>query len=234
MDQERLVALLTREGLFAGVEPAQVAPLVDRGRLRKVARGEDVFAEGDDPDGLYVVVSGRIVITRVNEAGKEVILASLEAGRVFGEMALLDGAPRSANATAAEFGEVFVIERREFSRAVRADPDLAITLLAELSARLRAANALIESVSFLEIGPRLARLLLDLAGVDEADPPEGEAVLRRAYSQGELAKRIAAARENVNKQLRRWEEAGVIARGDKGLIRIPDVERLIDLATQED
>lgn len=234
MERDHVTALLIRDGLFAGVGAEHIAPLVANGRMRSAARGEGIFAEGDDPDSLYVVLTGRVIITRISEAGKEVILSSLEPGRVFGEMALFDGAARSANASAAEPSELFVIDRRDVTRAVRADADLAVALLAELSRRLRAANALVESVSFLDIGPRLARLLLDLAGVDEDDPPLGPVPLRRAYSQTELAKRIAAARENVNKQLRRWEGDGLIARGEKGVMVIPDVEALIDLSHQDD
>lgn len=229
MDRDRLVSLIAQSPFFANAAPERLAALAEAGRARAFAKGETVCATGDAPDGLYVVLSGRVLVSSFTAAGKEIVLDSLTEGAMLGEMAVLDGEPRSADVVCAQASELFFISKADVVRALREDPDFALSVLAALSRRLRAANALIESVSFHDIEGRLARLVLSLAGVDADDPPEGPVAIDRPYAQGELARRIAASREKVNQQLRRWAGAGLVETTREGL-RLLDVDALVELS----
>jgi CRP-like cAMP-binding protein len=216
--------LLKKTEFFDGMSDDALEVLCHSGRIKTVKKGEQLFAIGDQGDALYCVMSGRVVLSRVTSEGKEIALASMEKGSVFGELSLLDGQARSTDAILAESGEMFVIERTMFLQTLEQNPAIAISLLRVLSQRLRATNRLVESVSFLELGPRLARLLLILAQHEEEDA-EGNIKLASKYTQSELAKYIAASRESVSKQIAKWTRDGVIELRD-GCVTILDLESI--------
>lgn len=218
------VAALAASDMFGGLENSALEALAERGRTRSMARGEVLFSTGDESQSLYAVLSGRVLLSRITSEGKEIALAAMETGGVFGELSLIDGEPRSADATVAEKGTLFVLDRGAFHSALKAEPAIALNMLKVLSQRLRATNRLVESVSFLELGPRLARLLLILASRGE-HTEDGEVILPARYTQGELAKRIAASRESVSKQVAQWARDGVV-RIEDGRIVLVDLERI--------
>ena len=226
------IAALAASDMFGGLEARALEALADRGRTRPMARGEVLFSTGDDSQSLYVVLSGRVLLSRITSEGKEIALAAMETGGVFGEMSLIDGEPRSADATVAEKGDVFVLDRGAFHAALNAEPSIAVNMLKVLGQRLRATNRLVESVSFLELGPRLARLILILASRGE-HTDDGEIILPARYTQGELAKRIAASRESVSKQVAKWSRDGVV-RIEDGRIVLVDLEHINFLADDMD
>ncbi len=229
---QEIAKALAASDLFAGAPDDAIAALAAQGRRRKVSKGESLFSVGDEGQSLYAVLSGRVLLSRVTSEGKEIALSAVEAGGIFGELSLLDGGERSADASAVEAGEVFMLDRAGFLAAIADFPGLAMSVLAELSRRIRATNRLVESVSFLELGPRLARLLLILAA--RAEPNEdGEIVLASRYTQGELAKRIAASREGVSKQIAQWTREGVVG-VTEGRIVIRDVDTINFLADDID
>ncbi|MEM0944632.1 MAG: cyclic nucleotide-binding domain-containing protein, partial [Pseudomonadota bacterium] len=181
-------ALLGGSEIFSEFSEEALAKLASLGRVRPITRNTTLFTLGDPGDALHGVLSGRVLLTRITSEGKEIALASMEGGDLFGELSLIDGAPRSTDAVMVEAGELFTLERRVFQQALRDNPGMGMALLSVLSQRLRDTNRLVESISFLELGPRLARLLLTLAGRG-TETEEGEIRLSARYTQGELAKR---------------------------------------------
>ncbi|MEM8699355.1 MAG: Crp/Fnr family transcriptional regulator [Pseudomonadota bacterium] len=229
---EEITDLLGGAEIFEGFSGQALADLAELGRRRTIERGVHLFTLGDPGDALYGVLGGRVLLTRVTSEGKEIALAAMERGDIFGELALIDGAPRSTDAVMAEAGEIYVLERRIFQSALRQQPDMALALLSVLSKRLRDTNRLVESVSFLELGPRMARLLLSLADRGE-ETEEGEIVLGARYTQTELAKRIAASRESVSKQIAKWTRGGIVGTEDGRLV-LRDLDALNEWADDPD
>lgn len=146
----------------------------------------------------------------------------LHPGEIFGEIALLDGRPRTADAMAMTDCELTVIERRDFLAFVHGEPNVALQLIALLCERLRIASEHYEEVVFLDLPTRLARILLQLADQTEA----GAAEPKLKITQREISQMLGSTRESVNKQLRAWSKRGVIALERGGIV----VYRLATLA----
>jgi len=209
-------AMLKAVELFAELDDGQLDRLGECARPRRYARGQIIFAEGDPGTSLCIVASGRIDAVASSPDGKELVLNSFGPGDVFGELALLTGEPRSADAVAREASQVFLLPRDDFLTFLEANPRAAITLLAIVSRKLQRTTQQIHDVSFLDVPARLARALLDLAG---ADPKaSGEAPSFRV-TQLELAARIGATRESVNKWLGYFADQGLIEQ-ERGRVTI--------------
>jgi CRP-like cAMP-binding protein len=173
------------------------------------------------------VLSGTIKIASVTADGKEVVLNLIGVGQIFGEIALLDGKPRTADASALSDCELVVFERRDFLPMLRANPDLALRIIVLLCARLRRTNEQVESVMFLPLEARLAKTLLRLAA--EQGEAVGRPVSTIAVTQRDLGQMIGMSRESTNKQLQAWQRQGVVELVKGGIeLRAPD--RLADLA----
>jgi CRP/FNR family transcriptional regulator, cyclic AMP receptor protein len=173
---------------------------------KRVARGTMIFAKGDAGSLLMAVLEGSVRISVPTLNGHEVVLSQVSRGEVFGEMAVIDGQPRSANATAVENCELMVIDRRNFLPVMHSHPEVAIKLLELLSARLRQSNEQVEDVMFASLPVRLARAVLKLARVPEC----GDRPVRLVITQRELSQMIGVSRESTNKQLRTWQKRGWI------------------------
>jgi|RhiMethySRZTD1v2_1073278.scaffolds.fasta_scaffold11184_3 CRP-like cAMP-binding protein len=173
---------------------------------KRVPRGTMIFAKGDLGSGLMAVLEGSVRISVPTLNGHEIVLSQVSRGEVFGEMAVIDGQPRSANATAVENCELMVIDRRNFLPVMRSHPEVAIKLLELLSARLRQSNEQVEDVMFSSLPVRLARAVLKLARPAEC----GDRPARLEITQRELSQTIGVSRESTNKQLRTWQKRGWI------------------------
>ena len=149
--------------------------------------------------------------------GHEVVLDQVPRGEVFGELALIDGQPRSASATAAENCELMVIDRRNLIPFIHEHPEVAVKLLELLCARLRQSNEQVEDVMFASLPVRLARAIVKLAKTIDPDTPAARVVI----TQRELSQMIGISREGTNKQLRAWEKHGWI-RLEQGSITVLD------------
>jgi CRP/FNR family transcriptional regulator, cyclic AMP receptor protein len=182
---------------------------------KRVQRGALIFAKGDPGSSVMAVLDGSVRISVSTINGHEVVLAQVSRGDVFGELAVIDGQPRSANATAIENCELMVIERRNFLPFILSYPEVAITLLELVSARLRQSNEQIEDVMFTGLQARLARAILKLLKTTECDVGP----LRLVITQRELSQMIGVSRESTNKQLRIWEKRGWI-RLDHGALTV--------------
>jgi len=223
------LALLRNHALFGTLSQDVLQKLGSYMKRRKVARGSAIFAKGDPGSGLMGVLSGKVRISVPSVDGREIVLNIINPGEVFGEIALLDGHPRTADAIAMTDCELMIIERREFIPFVRGEPDLMMHLIEILCARLRATSEQVQDVSFLDLPTRLAKALLRLGSSPEGSMPA--AGRRLAITQREISQIIGRSRESTNKQLRSWEKQGWI-RLQRSSITVLNPDKLATLAAE--
>jgi CRP/FNR family cyclic AMP-dependent transcriptional regulator len=197
---------LARNGVFAVLSPARRKMLADSGAPLSLMKGDGIFNRGDASDAAYAIISGEVEVTVDGLDGRSVFLARLAAGTVLGEMGVLDGSPRSADAHATRRTELWRIDRKLVTDALTAEPGAALALLSVMARRLRDTDALVERTSSMDLGKRLARLLLD-------ESANGRII----YSQSDMAHLIGASREAVNRKLARWRKAKWIELTHTGL-----------------
>jgi CRP-like cAMP-binding protein len=209
--------------LLARLPDDDLKALAARGRVRRFVAGTTIYHEGDPGDALYVVVEGRVRISRISGAGNEATLALMGPGDCHGELALFDGRPRSATATATTVTRTFVVSRDDFVNWVRERPAASLALLETLSLRLRRTDETVTDLVFLDLPHRLAKHLLTLAAsLPEADPRKKQ---RIQVTQGELASMLGVSRESVNKQLNLFARDGWITLS-RGAVTIDDPQAL--------
>lgn len=179
--------------LFADLDDVSLKAITDASLQRRLRRGDVLFAEGDPPDALYVVESGRIAIANQNFLGRESVVALMEAGDLFGEMGLFDDRGRSAGARALEVSVVTEVPYRPVRVLYEADPTLLWRVVDVLTSRLRNTDQALADSVFLDVTGRTAKRLLDMAGGDD------EFLL--PVTQEELAGMVGASRERVNKAI---------------------------------
>jgi len=219
--------VLAATPLFAGLGQNDLGALADLAGERRVGRAAIVVRRGDADCALLVLVHGRLRAGAVSAEGREVTIGLIEPGAVLGEIALLDGRPRSLDVVAMVDSLLLSLERRDFLPFLRARPELMLRLMALLCDRLRRASAAFEDVALAPLSARLARLLLTLAEAHGTSTPDGVQI-RLALSQRDMAAQVAATRERVNKQLRQWHEAGVLGDCNGRLVlRQPDALRAL-------
>lgn len=233
---DQTLGYLARCPLFAGVLPDDLRDVARHLRRRRFRRGEVIFHQDDPGDALHIVVSGSVKIVLPSSEGEEAIIATVHAGDFFGELALLDGAPRSATATAVEATETLSLPRDPFMDALGRSASLRDVLLRSLAAELRRLTGHVEELHFLDLAGRLASRLVSLAR--EADPgpqstPQGtlEATLDWPFTQSDLAAMIGATRQSVNRLLSDLVDRGLV-RIDRDTLLITDLERLERLAAR--
>ena len=218
---------LARVSLFDGLSPAELEPLAGCVRERRYARNETIFFRGDPGDSLCIIESGTVKISVTSPEGKEMILALLGSGDFFGELALLDGKPRSADAIAVEPVRIALLQRADFLRTLETQPSIAIKLLAVLSHRVRQDVESRQDAAFLDVPARLASAILRLAG--EQDDERHDAASNPRLTQADLAGLVGATRESVNKWLKHFERQGYITyeRGRITVLRPEELRRRI-------
>jgi CRP-like cAMP-binding protein len=219
------IEALRRCALFAKVDDATLRTCAEQLRLRRFRRGETIFHQGDPGDSLFIIQLGSVKIVLPSPEGEEAaIIATLGRGDYFGELALLDGAYRSATAVAVEQTETLVLRREPFERLIDTESDLRKALLAGIAAELRRLTAHVEELHFLDLPGRLASRLVRMA--EEHEPGvTGEAVVPWPYTQSELAGMIGGTRQTVNRLLADFVEQGLL-RFEREVLIIPSVERL--------
>lgn len=212
--------LLRSVPIFAGLDPASADALERHCETRGYPEGAVVVSAEEPGDALYVLVEGKVKVVLHGESGREVILSIFSRpGDVFGEMSLLDDAPRSATVMAARHSTLLVLSRADFRAHVDRHPTIALQVLTELSRRLRRADAIIGDLALLDVFGRLAAKLRELA---ESDGEETEAgvVIRQRPTQAEIAAMIGTSRETVSRALSELARRGdVVMAGKRLLIR---------------
>src|SRR5215475_1283937 len=215
-------SLLRNHPLFCELTP----PILDRIsayiKKRSVPKGVTIFEKGDTGVGLIGVVSGSVKISVTSADGRDIVLNIIRPGEVFGEIALLDGRARTANATAMSDCELIVIERREFIPFLRSEPDVTLKLMEILCSRLRKTSEQVQDVTFLNLPARLAKILLRLAATAG---PSGKV----AITQREISQIIGRSRESTNKRLRAWAKRGWI-RLERGSVTLMKTDKLVEFA----
>jgi CRP/FNR family transcriptional regulator, cyclic AMP receptor protein len=216
---------LRRSRLFARLGDGELDAVLAHAMMRRYAEGDHIFAKGDPGNSMMAVLRGRITITAPSSDGRQVVLTTMREGDVLGEIALLDGKERSADATAAADCELLVVPRHSLLSLLDRHPELCIDFLVVLCERLRRTNEQVEDLAFLELEARLAKALLRLAEENGAalSQPVGLKISQRAL--GEI---VGGSRESVNKHLQDWKRAGFIAI-ERGAIMIRDREALAEI-----
>jgi len=191
------VSLLARVPLFSQLPGVALDQLAAQLQPRRYARGDAIFYRGDPGTSLYIVQEGRVKLGLTSAEGREAILDLIGPGEVFGELALLDGEPRSADAITTEPSRLLLLHRDEFVRFLLERPQLAIDLLGILSRRLRRGAELLQDAAFQDVPTRLARMILRLA----KPSPEGTQAATPRLTQTDLAGLVGTTRETLNKWL---------------------------------
>ncbi|MGP1675393.1 MAG: Crp/Fnr family transcriptional regulator [Candidatus Limnocylindrales bacterium] len=207
--------------LFAGLDAATLDLVAAALRPRRFRKGETIFHQDDPGDALFIVAAGQVKITIPPDDGSDpAILTTIGPGGFFGELALLDGAPRSATAVALDAVETHVLQRAAFDGLVDAQPVLRRALLVALATEIRRLTAQVEDLHFLDLPGRLVRHLLRALPTDV-----GEHRLSWPYTQTELAGMIGGSRQSVNRLLSDLVADGVLHFDGDDLV-IPDAARL--------
>jgi CRP/FNR family transcriptional regulator, cyclic AMP receptor protein len=214
--------------LFRGLEPEARNALFGRLHIRSYAAGETVFLMGSAGDSMMAVLSGSVRISVPSPDGKEIVLAILQTGEVFGEIALLDGKDRTADARAMTPCSLATLERREVLAFLERHPKTWAKLVEVLCTRLRNTDQHIAELALLELPTRLAKALLRLAHID-GRPTNGHAPLQIQLSQRELGNICGATRESINKCLRGWQRRGIV-QIEESLIKVANRTALEELA----
>lgn len=222
--------LIRNSVIFGGVDDELLRTLVQLSRTRRIRKGTMLFQQGDEGDALYGVVEGLIRICIAGESGKELTLGLMEPGDIFGEIALLDGLSRSADAYAAEDAILLVIDRMQFVPLLERGGKLARHVIELLCERLRENTERLGEHAFLNLGARLARKLQALA-IAHGRRDGGAITIEVKLSQTELAQMLGVTREAVNKQLQTWTRPGLLQL-DRGHITIADEKKLAEYQSQ--
>jgi CRP-like cAMP-binding protein len=196
---------------FQSMRPEEIDEIIGFATERRYTRGTTIFNKGDPGTSMMAVLAGRCRAGNVSSEGKEVTLNVMGPGEIIGEIALLDGKPRSADVVAIEDTTVMVVERRNFLPFVMRSETMVERLLVVLCDRLRRTSIALEEIALFDLPARLARLLLKLAGDYGRKLPDEQGIrIDIKMSQRDLSTLVASSRESVNKQLRIWREAGII------------------------
>jgi CRP-like cAMP-binding protein len=224
LDDTFAVELLARCPLFAHGSRAMLESLAATLRRRRFRRGEVIMHQGDPGDSLHIVAAGAVKILLPSAEGEEAIIATLRPGDYFGELALLDGAPRSATAAALEASDTLVLPRSVFMELLDTLPGLRDALFAGLAHELRRLTGHVEELHFLDLAGRLAMRLTRLARETSPDA-HGEIRLGWPYTQSDLAAMIGGTRQSVNRLLSELVEDGLIRIEPDALV-ISDLDEL--------
>ncbi len=195
--------LLAAHPFFSSFNRAIIDRLVSHAVTRRVKKGTVLFRKGDPGSSLYAVCVGLVRISVPSEQGQDAIFNLVPPGDLFGEIALLDGGARTADAVVIENSELMVIERRDFIPLVREYPDVAMKLIEMVCSRLRRTSEQVEDIVFLGLPERLAKALLRLHARSAANP---DTMIR--ITQRDLSQMVGASRESANKLLRDWQRRG--------------------------
>jgi CRP/FNR family transcriptional regulator, cyclic AMP receptor protein len=195
--------LLEKCTLFSSLDEKARRDIIAYAMPRSFAAGASICRFGDRGDSMMAVVVGTVRISRPTSRGKEIILADSGSGELFGEIALLDGKPRSANVVALTNCELMFLERQNVVRFLERNPAARMKLMEILCARIRRSDERMSDIAFFNLPIRLAKILLNYQ-------PEARVRMKISLSQSELAEMVGGTREKINRCLRGWQHQGII------------------------
>lgn len=202
--QTSMHRILTGNEFFGGLDEGVVRQIAALAKVRRAQAGQLIFQKGDPGDALFAVKRGQVRILAGTAAGRSLTLNMLGPGDVFGEIALLDGQHRTADAVASEATELLFIPRSDFSRLLKSEPEVAAGVIGLLCARIRWMSERMEETNMASLPARLAARLVALCD------DYGDEIL---ITQEELARFVRSSREQVNRQLQIWRRAGILEIG---------------------
>jgi CRP/FNR family cyclic AMP-dependent transcriptional regulator len=203
--------VLARSPLLANLPPESLSHLASAARRRSYRRGEVIFHQGDPGDSLHFLTDGRVKVVLDAETGEEAVIAILGPGDCFGELALIDGEPRSATVETLEAVQTMSLSRADFMAFIRSNPQAAERMLVALASMVRRADESMADLVFLDLEGRLVKKLLELADAHGRDV-DGAIEIELPMTQEDLAAMIGATRASVNKLLGWYEDRGAIQR----------------------
>jgi CRP/FNR family cyclic AMP-dependent transcriptional regulator len=222
-EDRSVMEAIGRSRLFRGVTDTDLAAIVPMLRQRRFKTGETIFHEGDPGDSMHVIASGRAKISIESLEGEEAILVTLGPGEVFGELVLLDGAPRSATAVAVEPTVTYVLTQPSFGPLIAENEAFRTAILRNLALDLRRLTVHASELHFLDLAGRLASRLAHMA--QEVGGGTGEVRLGRSYTQSELAAMIGGTRQSVNRVVAELVSEGLLRVEPHDLV-VLDVQRM--------
>ena len=203
---------LNEISLFASLQEEEAELMKKQLITRSFPKNSVVLNEGDNTDALYIIEEGRCKISKIHVDGKEIVLAVLEKGDYFGEMALIDELPRSASVITKEASKFTIFLKEDFQRILLNNPAISLNVMKGLSERLRASLRQIEGLAFMDVYGRIARLLLELS---YEEPEKAVRVVPEPLTHKEIANRIGASREVVSRILKDLITGGYISSEQK-------------------
>jgi CRP/FNR family cyclic AMP-dependent transcriptional regulator len=197
--------LLRNVPLFAVLTESQLEVLTSVVSRKSFPRGTTIIAAGDMTDSLYVIISGRLKVMMSDDDGGEVILAILGPNEFFGEMGLLDDAPRSASVVAIEPCELLSLSKQNFKKCMAENFEMTMTVMRGIVKRLREADKKIGSLALMDVYGRVARLLMEMS-----ETIDGQKVVTKKLAKQDIAKMIGASREMVSRVMKDLQTGGFI------------------------
>jgi len=192
--------------LFSRLDDATIRFFEKAAVRKRYPKDTILFNKGDESDSLYIVCSGKAHVIARDEQGREIVLSAIGPGEYFGEMAALDGGPRSATIVTKEPAEILIINKDQFRDSLSSNPDLMFNLVRVLLERLRKADEKIESLAFMNVYGRVTGFLM------QAAEPQGEKwVIRDALTHQEIADMVGSSRETVSRTIKELRDAGHIS-----------------------
>lgn len=213
--------------IFSDLEENSLNQILDLGSLKMYAKDEIILNEDEAGTALFVIVKGKVKISRSSKDGKEVILTIMNESDFFGEMAILDGFSRSATVTALEESKLFIVQRNDFLNLLKNHTEVSIALLQELTQRLRAAGMKIKALSLKDAEGKVASVILQLAE-EIGKIRQGVVEIEKLPYQHELANMAGTSRETISRTLHTFAKKGLVEL-DGTHLRILDYEKFREI-----
>lgn len=207
--------------LFSRLPEEHLTLIASECRGKRFRAGATILNQSDESRDLYLILAGRVNVTLFNEDGREVVLDTLAEGDFFGELSMLDNKPRSASITTLTDTTMLILTQAALFSTIRQHPEIAINLLSVMAKRLRKADAIIESLAFLDVAGRVAKTLHELAQSQGERLPDGTYRLQNPTHQT-IANQIGSSREAVTKAFKPLIECGFIRIQGKDICLNPD------------
>src|SRR3990167_9613144 len=200
--EDRIENIIANARIFGSLSSKDIKALAGMGEKRRWHKGQHIISDGDEGDALYLMLSGKIKVVLYGEEGREIVLSIMKEGDIFGEMALFDGEPRSANVEAVEDTECFIIQGSTLLEYIKVHPAVALNFLSHLSRRLREADRKIGGLALLDVCGRIAHTLLGIANAGNGIQGKGVVTIERLTHE-EIAAMIGSSREVVSRALKK-------------------------------
>ncbi|MEA2080725.1 MAG: Crp/Fnr family transcriptional regulator [Pseudomonadota bacterium] len=212
--------LFEKVPLFSGLSGPELTILGQHATLRTYPKNTLVINEGDEANALYVVISGQVKVFLSNEDGKEIIVNMQGPCEHFGELALLDSTPRSASVMTSEKTKLAIVSKSEFQRMLAKHPGIALSLIRDLTRRVRVLSDNVKSLALLDVYGRVAKTLLGMAS-----DRDGKLIVEKRLTQQDIANRVGASREMVARIMKDLTTGGYISIANKQIVineRLPE------------